>query len=227
MTQAKESLQASTGMSRRAFLSAAGLMGLAVGATGTLAAGGISVAHADEPAGEAAAADEGFNCMRTFGDDTAYLPVKKAQWIHLNGPVGFEAAPVDPSLISRTDTCDFLVIGVGIGGMTAGLHAADEGANVIGIEKMHAGRMAWESVGGYNTKMQQDLNNVPDPAEYMEAIMRASMWRARADAVWGFIQGSGKAVDFLNDMVIKGGKGVSFFSTEQPPAANKMDVIQA
>lgn len=227
MTQANESLQVSSmGMSRRAFLSAAGLMGLAVGAAGTLAAGEAGLAHADESA-DAAATNNGFDCMRTFGDNTAYLPVKKAEWTQLNGPVGFEAEPVDPSLISRTDTCDFLVIGVGIGGMTAGLHAADEGANVIGIEKMHAGRMAWESVGGYNTKMQQELNNVPDPAEYMEAIMRASMWRARADAVWGFIQGSGAAVDFLNDMVIKGGKGVSFFSTEQPPAANKMDVIQA
>lgn len=226
MAQAMNSAQASKGMSRRAFLSAAGLMGLAVGATGTFAASNVSVAYAEEATG-APATNPNAACMETFGKDTAYLLVKKAQWTQLNGPVGFEADPVDKSKIARTDTCDFLVIGVGLGGMVAGLHAADEGANVIGIEKMNQGRMAWESVGGYNTKLQQEIDNVPDPAEYMEAIMRASMWRARADAVWGFIQGSGAAIDFLNDMVVKAGKGVSYFSTEQAPAANKMDVIQA
>lgn len=216
----------SKGMSRRAFLSAAGLMGLAVGATGAFAGSGSGVAYAGEPVGSAEG-NPNAGCMETFGPDTAYLPVKKAEWTQLNGPIGFEAEPVDPSKITRTDTCDFLVIGVGIGGMTAGLHAADEGANVIGIEKMSEGRMAWESVGGYNTKLQQEIGNVPDPAEYMEAIMRASMWRARADAVWGFIQHSGAAIDFLNDMVVKAGKGVSYFSTEQAPALYKMDVIQA
>lgn len=222
MTRAKEGAQSACapGMSRRAFLSAAGLMGLGAGAVGIAGVAGPQTAVAAEAEAKAP-------YMETFGADTAYLPVKKAEWTQLNGPVGFEAEPVDPSQLTRTDTCDFLVIGVGIGGMVAGLHAADEGASVIGIEKMASGRMAWESVGGYNTKLQKEIDNVPDPAEYMEAIMRASMWRARADAVWGFIQKSGPAVDFFNDMVVKAGKGVSLFSTEQAPAANKMDVIQA
>lgn len=226
-----------TSISRLAFLKGAGAAGLAAGALGTAAFLGRGEHAAVAAEGTSATTDAATTAqdtaaqdslaMRTFGDNTAYLPVEKAEWTQLVGPVGFEERAIDASEITRTDTCDFLVVGCGISGMIAALKAADEGADVIGIEKMATGRNLWESAGGYNTKAQQEIDNVPDPAEYAEAIFRASYWRARADVVWSFINNSGPAIDFMNEMLAKAGKGVSFYSTVQGPATYGMDVIQA
>ena len=159
-----------------------------------LTAGALGIAElATQPRQTALAAEasegQSLNKYQTiFGEDTAYIPVKKATWDQLDGYVAYDDRAFEDADISRTDTCDFLVIGCGIGGMIASLEAANEGASVITIEKMHRGRNTWESVGGYNTKLQQGIDNVPDPAEYVEAIMRSSYWRARPDVVWGFVE---------------------------------------
>lgn len=215
-------------ISRRSFFATAGMAGLTLGALGSIGAlGNEKTAFADEAAASGSTALSENEYLNIFGDETGHIPVRKAEWTKLSGPIGFESRAIDASEIARTDTCDFLVIGCGISGMMAMLKAAEEGASVIGIEKMAQGRNSWESVGGFNTKLQQEANNVPDPAEYVEAIMRASDWRARADVVWGFVNQSGEAVDFFSDMLAKAGKGVTLRSTQQPPSPYGVDVIQA
>ncbi len=214
-----------TNLSRRTFLKGAGLVGLTAGALGVseLAAQPHRVALAAEADG-----GPSLNTYQTiFGDSTQYIPVKKASWDQLDGYVAYDDKQFGDADIARTDTCDFLVIGCGIGGMIASLEAANEGANVITIEKMNRGRNTWESVGGYNTKLQQEIDNVPDPAEYVEAIMRSSYWRARPDVVWGFVEQSGEATDFMNDMLVKANKGVSLYSTVQKETGYGFDTIQA
>lgn len=211
-------------VSRRTFLKGAGLAGLTAGVLGA------SELIASPPKAMAAEPDsgQGLNKYQTiFGDSTNYIPVKKAEWNQLDGFVAFDDKEFADSDLSRTDTCDFLVIGCGIGGTTASLKAADDGMSVIAIEKMNRGRNTWESVGGYNTKMQQEIDNVPDPALYVEAVMRSSYWRARPDVVWGFVEQSGEATDFMNDMLIKAGKGVSLYSTVQKETGYGFDTIQA
>ncbi len=211
-------------VSRRNFLKGAGIGGLAVGMlSATEFIAGPKQALAEETATEST-----MNMyQKVFGEDTGYIPVKKGNWDQLNGFIGYEPNPLSDADATRTDTCDFLVVGFGIGGMIGALKAADDGQNVIVLEKMHRGRNTWESVGGYNTKMQQEIDNVPDPAEYVEAILRSSYWRARADVVWGFVEQSGAATDFMNDMLVKAGKGVSLYSTVQNPTGYGFDTIQA
>lgn len=214
-----------TDVSRRTFLKGAGLVGLTAGILGA-----TEIITSPKQVALAAEAPEGqsLNKYQTvFGENTAYIPVKKAEWKQLDGYIAYEDKTFSDSDISRTDTCDFLVIGCGIGGTIASLEAAHEGANVIAIEKLNRGRNTWESVGGYNTKMQQEIGNVPDPALYVEAIMRSSYWRARPDLVWGFVEQSGEATDFMNDMLIKANKGVSLYSTVQKEAGYGFDTIQA
>lgn len=209
--------------SRRSFLKGAGLAGLTAGifGAGELAAPRVAVA--------AEAADaKGLNTyQKVFGENTNYIPVQKAEWDQLDGFVAYDAKEFSDSEIAHTDECDFLVIGQGLGGTIAALKAADEGANVIALEKMNRGRNTWESVGGYNSKLQQEIDNVPDPAEYVEAIMRSSYWRARPDVVWGFVNQSGEAIDFMNDMLEKAGKGVTLYSTVQKETGYGFDTIQA
>lgn len=212
-----------TDFSRRSFLKGAGLAGLTAGIFGAVELAAPQAAHAAE-----AAEGSSFNKYQTvFGEDTNYIPVKKAKWDQLDGFVAYDEKEFADSDIIRTDECDFLVIGLGIGGTIASLKAAEEGVNVIALEKMNRGRNTWESVGGYNTKLQQEIDNVPDPAEYVEAIMRSAYWRARPDVVWGFVNQSGEATDFMNDMLQKAGKGVSLYSTVQKETGYGFDTIQA
>ena len=212
-----------TDFSRRSFLKGAGLAGLTAGIFGAAELAAPQAAHAAE-----AVEGSSFNKYQTvFGEDTNYIPVKKAKWDQLDGFVAYDEKEFADSDIIRTDECDFLVIGLGIGGTIASLKAAEEGVNIIALEKMNRGRNTWESVGGYNTKLQQEIDNVPDPAEYVEAIMRSSYWRARPDVVWGFVNQSGEATDFMNDMLQKAGKGVSLYSTVQKETGYGFDTIQA
>lgn len=209
--------------SRRSFLKGAGLAGLTAGifGAGELAAPRVAVAAEATDA-------EGLNTyQKVFGENTNYIPVQKAEWDQLDGFVAYDAKEFSNSEIAHTDECDFLVIGQGLGGTIAALKAADEGANVIALEKMNRGRNTWESIGGYNTKLQQEINNVPDPAEYVEAIMRSSYWRARADVVWGFVNQSGEAINFMSDMLEKAGKDVTLYSTVQQETGYGFDTIQA
>ncbi|WP_172623406.1 FAD-dependent oxidoreductase [Arabiibacter massiliensis] len=216
------------GISRRSFLRTAGLAGLAAGALGAVGTlGAPQPALADEAAGAQGAEGAANAYLNVFGEDTAYIPVKKAKWSQLSGPIAFEDRAIDAAEIAREEQCDFLVVGCGLSGMAAMLKAASEGASVIGIEKMSQGRHMWESVGGYNTSMQRELGNVPDPAEYVEAILRASQWRARPDVVWSFVNNSGEAVDFLNEQIKAAGKGVELYGTIQKPAPYGMETIQA
>ncbi len=234
------------GISRCSFLTAAGFAGLvagAAGAAGVLGAG----ANAGKPAqafaapqagatgtsagaGSAAGAGTGTYAdqyLSIYGSDTAFIPVRKAEWTQMEGPIAFESRTIGADELTRQEECDFLVLGVGLAGMAACLKGAAEGAKVIGVEKMPQGRHTWESFGGYNTAMQREIDNVPDPAEYAEAILRASQWRARPDVVWAFINNSGEAVDFMNEQMKAAGKGVELYSTVQNQAPYGMETIQA
>lgn len=219
------------GISRRSFLTAAGFAGLVAGAAGVVgAASGLGTAaptQAFAATGNTAGVDTANQPMNIYGADTAYIPVKKAEWTQMVGPVAYESRTIAADELTRQEECDFLVLGVGLSGMAACLKAAAEGVKVIGVEKMPQGRHTWESFGGFNTKMQQEIDNVPDPAEYAEAILRASQWRARPDVVWAFINNSGEAVDFMNEQMKAAGKGVELYSTVQNQAPYGMETIQA
>lgn len=224
---------AETDLSRRSFLKSASLAAAAAGALGALGiAGTEKTAYAEEAV--TATTETTPEYMALFGEETAYLPVKKAEWTMLSGPIGYESREIAEAEITRTDTCDFLVVGLGISGMIASLEAADKGAKVITAEKMPQGRCLFESAGAYNTRMQQEgaakeepTAIVPDPVEYFNAIMRASNWRARPHVIWNFINKSGEAVDFFDEMLRKADKDVYLYPTIQKPAAYGFETIQA
>ena len=200
------------GMSRRSFL-----FGMGSG----LAAGAIGASALSTPAAVAAetTAEENPYLTSVFPkDETAYLPVEKFEWTKLEGPIGYEDRQIAASEITRTDTCDFVVVGCGISGLTAMLRAAEYGVKVIGLEKMNRGRNTWESMAANHTKLQAEAGNSADDAAWAEAMLAAGHWRQRTEVLWSFINNSGEAVDFVDEMIRKAGKGVQLYNTTQGPS---------
>ena len=108
-------------LSRRSFLFGAGAASLVAGA----AAAGIGTPKAAEAATAADVFADNEAMTSVFpADETSYIPVKKFKWETLEGPMAFESRTIAASEISRTDECDFCVVGTGISGITAMLRAA-------------------------------------------------------------------------------------------------------
>ena len=199
-------------LSRRSFLFGAGAASLVAGA----AAAGIGTPKAAEAATAADVFADNEAMTSVFpADETSYIPVKKFKWETLEGPVAFESRTIAASEISRTDECDFCVVGTGISGITAMLRAAEYGANVIAIEKMNSSRNTWESMAANHTKLQEAAGNTADDSAWFEAMQAAGGFRLRSEVVWSFIHNSGEAVDFVDEMIRKAGKGVELYNTTQ------------
>lgn len=210
-------------VSRRGFLKSAGLAGLAAASVGAF--GSLPQAHADETtSAQAETAENPY--IAALGENTQLLPVDKKIWDAERGPIGFEDREIPAEEISRTEECDLVVIGGGISGVVAAKKAAREGARVIVIEKMTKGRSAWESIGGYNSKAQQEIDNVPDPAEYAEIILRAAYNRVPAEVTWAFVNKSGETIDFVQEMLDEANSGIKIYSTKQDPYPYAIDMIQ-
>jgi len=214
----------SSDVSRRTFLKGIGVAGIAAGMLGF--SSNMEEAFADEATGTAAASSAENEYLSIFSNETNLLPVNKAVWPVKGGPIGYEGREIAASEIIRTDGCDVLIIGAGVSGIMASLKALEEGASVITIEKMSKGRNMWESIGGYNTSSQKEIDNVPDPAQYVEEIIRAGDWRVRPDVVWSFVNNSGETIDFMQKMINKSDWEIKIQNTVQPPSPYGFVVIQ-
>lgn len=213
-----------SGLSRRDFLKGVSAASVAVGIGSVAGFSHQNKAFAQDANSENQTDTNPY--IAALGDNTNVLPVYKATWNAIEGPIGFENREIAPEEISHTDECDFLIIGCGIGGMMAILKGAEEGADVIGIEKMTRGRNSWESIGGCGTRFQKENDNTPDPAQYVEEILRAAYWRARPDVVWSFVNNSGETINFMQDMLDKSGWGIQIYNTKQADGLYGLTTIQ-
>ena len=84
------------------------------------------------------------------------MPSRKAACPGPRGPIAFESREIAASEIERTENFDVVVVGAGVGGLIAGLKAADMGANVLILEKMTKGRGCFECFGAVGAKCQEE-----------------------------------------------------------------------
>lgn len=214
-------------MTRRGFLRGAALSGAAAAAAAVgVSAPGVAVADGGPDASAAASANP---YLDLYGGDVSYLPVKTIGegMDHYPGKAAFEDREIGADEIAHVDECDFLVIGAGICGVMASLKASQEGANVICVEKMSRGRNTWESIGGYGTKAQQASGNEVDPARFADAILRSGYFRALPEVVWSYVNNSGPAIDFMQEMLDESEYDIEIFNTTQPETGYDMVTIQA
>lgn len=214
-------------LSRRDFLKGAGITGAAT--AGALVFPSASMAFAEDGAGsEAAEAAGAANpYSNALGADATLLPLRKAECPGPRGPIAFEDREIADSEIISTEECEILIIGAGIGGLMGSLKAAEEGANVITLEKMTEGRSAWESFGAVGAKFQKEQNIEIDPAQLRDEIYRAADWRVDPGPIETYVNRSGEMADFWQDMLDKGGSGWELYKFDQAPNYNGFPVIDS
>lgn len=169
--------QEKLGISRRGFLTGAASIG-AVSALGALTAcASESASNSNQPT-EAVAADN--SATETSSD-----------WL------GQEPS-IDESAITQTVDTEILVVGGGTGGLFAACAAAEEGAQVLVIDKYKSGGIR-DDLGAVNTRYQQETGTVMDPQELVREAYHYSAGRIVPDLHYLWARESGEAIDWYGD----------------------------
>ena len=206
-----------TSVSRRDFLRGAGVVGAAAGA---LALAGTAAA----PAPAAAAEGEGaVPAIAKLANETAWIPVQKAACPGPRGPIAFVADEIPADAITATEDHDIVVIGAGIGGLTASLKAAEEGADVVCLEKMTRGRACFECFGAVNASCQEGMDIKPQLL--LDEIYRSAYWRTRPEPAHTYVRRSGEATDFWQAMLAKGSNGFIITPVPEDPSTCGMPCL--
>lgn len=215
----EESAETKTGLTRRNFmrgaLAAAAAMGVAATGVGCAPAGGSG----KQPAageGDNAAGQTGADYVNIYQDGVNQMPARKAACPGPRGPVAFESREIADSEIKRTEDFDIVVVGAGVGGLIAGLKAADMGANVLVLEKMTKGRGCFECFGAVNAKCQE--GTAIDKTVLLDEIYRSAYYRTRPEPARTYVNRSGEATDFWQEMLDKGANGFVISKVEQEPS---------
>ncbi len=208
-------------VSRRDFLRAAGTAGAAAGVAALINAG-----HAPAPALAADAAKEVMPpapAIAQLANETAWIPVQAVECPGPQGPVAFVAEPIAADQITATEDHDVVVVGAGIGGLMASLKAADEGADVVCIEKMSKGRGCFECFGAVDAKCQEGL----DIKKHLllDEIYRSAYWRTRPEPARTYVDRSGEATDFWQEMLNKGENGFVITPVQEAPSTTGMPCL--
>ncbi len=205
-----------TNVSRRDFLRGAGAMGVAAGALALAGSAGAVTAVADEAEGAVPAIAE-------LANETAWIPVQKVACPGPRGPIAFEAEAIPADSITATEDHDIVVVGAGIGGLMASLKAAEEGADVVCIEKMTRGRACFECFGAVNAKCQEGLDIKPQLL--LDELYRSAYWRTRPEPARTYVRRSGEATDFWQAMLDKGPNGFVITQVQEAPSTCGMPCL--
>lgn len=194
-------------VSRRDFLRGAGVAGIAAGAMAVVgAAPAVAAQGAEAPA----------PAIAQLAAETAWVPVKKAACPGPKGESAFVAEPIAADQIAATEDHDLVIVGAGIGGLMAALKAAEEGADVVCIEKMSKGRGCFECFGAVNAACQEGLDC--KRTLLLDEIYRSAYWRTRPEPARTYVDRSGEAADFWQAMLDKGSNGFVITPVQEAPS---------
>lgn len=209
-------------------LSRRGFMRGAIAAAATLGVGAIvagctsgdgQTRSGDNPA-ESAEAGSGAAAEYTniYDGDVSLMPARKAECPGPRGPIAFESREIDAAEIMREEDFDVVVVGAGVGGLIAGLKAADLGASVLILEKMTKGRGCFECFGAVGAKCQE--GTTIDRTALLDEIYRSAYYRTRPEPARTYVDRSGEATDFWQRVLDMGENGFVISKVEQAPSTN-------
>lgn len=173
-------------LTRRSFIVAGGTMA----AAGAVAVSGTALADeaegAEEDAADAEEADE--SCWPANGAILGTTP----DWL------GEEPQIADDEIVATYDT-DILVVGCGTGGMFVVAAAAEEGADVIGIDRFPTGVGIRDDLGAINSRYQQEWGTEIDKFEYITMATQYAAGHINQALVALWCDESGAAIDWYGD----------------------------
>ncbi len=118
------------------------------------------------------------------------------------GEIAFVADEIKDSDITEEVGCDFLVIGAGPAGLCAAASAADNGLNVVLLEKSSVISAHATCLGNYNSKVMQEANFPVEEQTVLDCARVASQFRCDEDVWKMYFRRSGEAADWLLDTVM-------------------------
>jgi uncharacterized protein with FMN-binding domain len=112
--------------------------------------------------------------------------------------------------ITETLDTEVLVVGCGTGGWITAMTAAEEGAEVLVVEKNESPTGIREDIGAINSKLQQETEKTfpefkIDKTEALQEIVRYASGYVDSDLVKVWINESGEMVDWLTDLMTSTG----------------------
>ena len=173
--------------SRRSFLQGAGIAALSGLAAGALSGCGTGQAGAAEKPANASAGELG-----------------TPSWLG-------EPPEVAESDITETLDVEVLVVGCRTGGLPAVISAAENGAHVLGVDRMSKVANPREDIGAVNSRLQlESFEEFPqfeiDKAEIMEDIVRYANGFVNYDLVKLWCDESGDMLNWMTDIVERDGR---------------------
>lgn len=182
------------GMSRRSFLTGAVAAGAGIAAAGSLAAT-TKQAFADEAEAEEAAEEE-------VADEEEVASDEEVDWLG-------SAPDITDDDCAETVDCEVLVIGAGCSGYFAAAAAAENGAQVLLIEKNAAGNSIRSSaLGAVNSTAQKEQNITIDEMEIVNDYDHYALGQCNSRLWRKWAQNSGEAIDWYTDLLAENGMEV-------------------
>lgn len=173
-------------LSRRSFLKGAGVAALGAAAAGALSGCGNGYASAEE------------------GKNLATQAPGVPSWLG-------EAPIIDEADITETVDTEVVVVGCRTGGLPAVIAAAENGAQVLGIEQLSEIATPREDLGAVNSRYQLEaFDEFPQfeisKMEIMEDIVRYANGFVNYDLVKLWADESGAMIDWIADIVERNGE---------------------
>lgn len=170
----------------------AGVAGVSAGLTAT----GCAPKTTDEKASSSAAQDAsegkiGLQTLQTNENPNFYPPVE--------GEIAFVADKIDDKDIVETIECDLVVCGGGFAGLCTATSAAEEGLNVIVLEKNQTCDTRGSDIGVLNGKFVESCGGSFDEKQYYQDALRSAQYRCNPLIWQKWIDNCGIAVDWMLD----------------------------
>lgn len=189
-------------LSRRSFLTgAAATAGLAAMAGVAGCAPQESATTAAEGSGSAVAAGSNgaaSGVHQTLNPSEALWPVLEELDIQAagDGEIAFVADPIAEGDIVATHDVDVVVVGLGPAGDAAALSCAEQGLNVVAVEKQSRGNYNSATIGGFDSKLHKHWGMSYDTDAWIADAMIDCAFQGEMDLYRNFILESGEAVDW-------------------------------
>lgn len=163
--------------------------------TGALATGAVTALGAIGLTGCSPQASESGKEDVAAGTDQAPAATSATDWLG-------EAPAITDADCSETIDTDVLVVGAGCSGWFAACAAAEEGANVLLIEKYETGAgVRGSALGAVDSRKQKEAGATIDKEEILNDYARYACNQNDMDLVRLWIDNSGEAIDWYCDRV--------------------------